>query len=384
MLPPPPETLPLGDVGNMPKETETTKTSEERDAKNKTTHHYFPLYPHNNVSPFPPPGYYLNPPPNWEEESESPPNNKGGPCPYPGGTHNPPFGYALPPWPTSPYYSHPNSDRSSCKIMPPCFGRWPPKDPYEGEPPPFGLYQIIARPRYHPPQELYDVQQDGEESEEDEEVSSKEVSTQGKGGSALKEVPKKRDEPVRPQEKAARRQEEKASKDIIAEETTSAPIKEEGAKKQNAATTGYVYKPRPKVVEDPATRRKRKNAQARARAARNRERLIALEAKPDSERTAEEKAFLAKVLAKRARKNNRSRNRAAENKIEMERISQIPEKDRTQEEIKFLAKMLTVKKRKNEGDVERRKRIKMGLMNGDFDLSEDDVSRTTSMTSSVS
>jgi hypothetical protein len=94
--------------------------------------------------------------------------------------------------------------------------------------------------------------------------------------------------------------------------------------------------------------------------------LIEIEAKPENERTASEREFLAVIMAKRARKNNRSRNRAAENKAKLDFIMAIPVEQRTKEQADFVVKMLKIKKRKNEGDCERRRRIKLEMMGGDY------------------
>ena len=106
-------------------------------------------------------------------------------------------------------------------------------------------------------------------------------------------------------------------------------------------------------------RRARKNEQSRARAAKQKERILAIEAKDESDRTLEEKELLEQYNLRRARKNNRSRSRAVEEKEQIERILAKPDDKRTADEVAYLQEKLEAKLRKNQGDRVRRQRIKL-------------------------
>jgi len=105
-------------------------------------------------------------------------------------------------------------------------------------------------------------------------------------------------------------------------------------------------------------RRARKNSQSRARAAKLRERIDIIQAKPESERTEEERDLFNSYQYRRQRKNDRSRERAIEKKNEIERILSKPENKRSKIENDFLEIALSAKQRKNQGDRLRRQRIK--------------------------
>jgi hypothetical protein len=106
-------------------------------------------------------------------------------------------------------------------------------------------------------------------------------------------------------------------------------------------------------------RRARKNEQSRRRAAKQKERIIAIEAKDESDRTSEEKELLEEYNLRRQRKNNRSRSRAVEQKEHIERILAKPEDKRTADEVAYLQDKLQARLRKNQGDRMRRQKIKL-------------------------
>jgi hypothetical protein len=114
--------------------------------------------------------------------------------------------------------------------------------------------------------------------------------------------------------------------------------------------------------QDILDRRARKNAQSRARASRLRERIDAIESKPENERTQEEQDLLDKDESRRQNKNIRSRERAIEKKMEVKRILAIPEKKRSKIERDFLDNTMDARSRKNLGDRMRRQRIKQSKM----------------------
>lgn len=103
----------------------------------------------------------------------------------------------------------------------------------------------------------------------------------------------------------------------------------------------------------------RKNSHSRARASKLKTRVAEIEAKPENERTLEEKEILASFEHKRQRKNNRSRERSLEKKAEIERILAKPENKRSKVENDFLLTMMSCKQRKNHMDRIRRQRVKM-------------------------
>lgn len=146
------------------------------------------------------------------------------------------------------------------------------------------------------------------------------------------------------------------------EESKTAEKKAKGAAIGTAHRLKTYIKPRIPSSQDVLDRRSRKNAQSRARAAKLRERIAAIEQKPEVERTEEEKQLFAQYEGRRQRKNDRSRERALEKKEEIDRILAKPEKKRSKIEKQFLEGALSAKKRKNEGDRLRRQRLKeLGL-----------------------
>ncbi len=108
-------------------------------------------------------------------------------------------------------------------------------------------------------------------------------------------------------------------------------------------------------------RRSRKNAQSRLRAAKLKQRISEIQAKPPQDRTQEENTTLAVFEERRQRKNGRSRERAMERKKEYERIMKIPEEKWTAEEKSFVQETMVAKFKKNEGDRLRRKKLKEEL-----------------------
>jgi len=423
ILPPAPDTLPLGDIGekNMSKESEAEEADTTKDEHITDLDHTQAAAPKRYgrmlaeyVSPFPPPGYYLRPLPNLEEESKyhfaskdisawHSSTNLQYPPPH--------FGNPYPSMPPSPYHAHPNASRSSCGVTPSPVG-WPPF--FYEEDPPFSRYEVHNSPppyynvvkktkvRYRkqpvqddfneekkaedvartcPPQEdvcAFDEETMTEEAKtaEKEETKAKATRTKEKTTGATK-TKEKATGATKTKEKTteATKTKERRTKATKVEETKTKEVTEEAAKvkeskdatesnkpKEEIAASGrmsqLIVKVEPIRIETPEERRERKNAVARARASRNRERFAEIELKPEGERTQEEKDFYAHILKQKSKKNNRSRSRAAENNSEVDRIRAKPEKERTKEENDFLDYMWRRKIRKNQGDVERRKRIK--------------------------
>jgi hypothetical protein len=84
-----------------------------------------------------------------------------------------------------------------------------------------------------------------------------------------------------------------------------------------------------------------------------------IEAKPEHERTMEERMRHLQLLDQRERKNARSRERARETKAEIERILDKPVNKRTKAEVRFLQVKLKAKLNKNKGDQLRRLKKKV-------------------------
>jgi hypothetical protein len=90
------------------------------------------------------------------------------------------------------------------------------------------------------------------------------------------------------------------------------------------------------VTDENRQLRERKNELARMREQKKRERIEAIRAKGEGQRTEEERRLLQRAESLRGRKNNRSRERSAEVRREMEVILQKPESLRTSDEIQLL------------------------------------------------
>lgn len=249
--------------------------------------------------PYPPEGYY---PPGYPHPH--PPPGEGGAYP-PREGYGGPHPYGMPPhmggYAVYPYHQPPMYPHYPGYPPPPMYG-YPPPEGYHNEPPGAGVGPYGA----HGP-----GSEDGEGKDDD---------------------GKKHHNPVMPSALGS------------------------------AARLKTYIKPRIASTQDVVDRRSRKNAQSRARAAKLRERIVLIEAKPASERNEEERQIFAQYEARRQRKNDRSRERAMEKKEEIDRILAKPEKKRSKIEKQFLEGALGSKKRKNEGDRMRRQRLKeMGL-----------------------
>jgi hypothetical protein len=130
----------------------------------------------------------------------------------------------------------------------------------------------------------------------------------------------------------------------------------------NDARLKTYIKPRKTATQEVMDRRMRKNAQSRARAAKLRQRVANIGARPTQARSEDERILWSLYEERRRRKNERSRDRALEKKEAIDRILTKQEKKRTRIEIQFLETALSAKKRKNEGDRLRRQRLKeLGL-----------------------
>lgn len=167
---------------------------------------------------------------------------------------------------------------------------------------------------------------------------------------------------------AGQRGDSKASHASVDESAEMEDSDDEGSERKLPADTSSASRARLYVKSKVPTRqeildrRARKNAQSRSRASKLRARVDAIAAKPDSERTEEERELYDSYQYRRQRKNDRSRERAIEKKTEIERILTKPEKKRTKIERDFLETALYAKQRKNQGDRLRRQRIKQQKM----------------------
>lgn len=113
----------------------------------------------------------------------------------------------------------------------------------------------------------------------------------------------------------------------------------------------------------PVRKRAKKNVKGklRQRARSRREVATEIEQKPESERTANEREWLAHYIEQREKKNARSRERALARSAEMARIEAIAPFKRTPEENQWYALQCKAKKAKNEADRERRAQKKAQL-----------------------
>lgn len=280
-------------------------------------------YPPPPYANYPPPNgayYWPRPPPGAENESKdpspmvSPDGNKQGPYP---GMYPPPYGYPPPPYqmmapPGAPYYS-PNSAPPHYRPPPGHHGgRWPPSGPlpYEGGAVPRSYSHDEQHQGWRPPPPS--------------------------GGDPRGCPP--------PQDDSG------SNKD--------AGGGEEATTDGSPSIAALYVKSKVRLPQNLAEKRARKNAQSRARAAKLRERIEEIEAKPEDERTQEEIDMYNGYQNRRSRKNDRSRQRAIEKKQECERILSKPENKRTPAENAYLDATMSAKAAKNEGDRLRRQRIK--------------------------
>ena len=101
-------------------------------------------------------------------------------------------------------------------------------------------------------------------------------------------------------------------------------------------------------------KRVKKNEAAKQRNQSRREVAIEIEQKPESERTANEREWLASFLEQRDKKNAQSRERAIAKAAEFARIEGMDPSERTPEESQWYALQCQAKRAKNEADRERR------------------------------
>jgi hypothetical protein len=113
------------------------------------------------------------------------------------------------------------------------------------------------------------------------------------------------------------------------------------------------------IPRDVVSKRLKKNTAARTRAAKLKEKITKIEAKPENERTEDEKELYVKWMDRRMKKNTRSKERSLEKAAEIERILAKPEEERTQSEVAWLAAAMNAKATKNLRDKQRRMRAKM-------------------------
>lgn len=401
---------------------------------------YAPNHYESYSMPFPPPGYYLNPPPPLNDETVDDCSNRPTdpgllpPAP-PGDFHQPTFGYHIPfhTMPPSPFYNYPNPPRVPCPVTPSPGGHWPPSGPYEqhsalylqphhahqpaqgafdGEhenvraaakeapataeatsmenrlPPsdphegsPF--YSPVYPPYYHAQQAAQEnMFGQGANAHATTEVAptiSKQKSTRDTflptsgpygGNSGYYWQPYTFPPHQAPAQGLAKhagtngtvaaRGAQSAVKETPA--TTTSKTKEMGTKdvaKIPAAVTKTSPKSPGKIPPDLVSKRLRKNTAARTRAANLKEKITKIEAKPEKERTEDEKELFAKWVDRRMKKNTRSKERSLEKAAGIARILAKPEKERTPSEVAWLTVAMNARATKNLRDKERRMRAKM-------------------------
>lgn len=337
-LPPPPDILPSGNVSEKenPKDsvTDEVKTSEANDIRLKRqdskipaadSRYVYGLYP--PYSPFPPPGHYLyqftgmgdrmNHPQGLMDPNAMAPWQQQSSMAYPPQPYAP---HALP-FPPSPYYSDRNDTRTQCAMTPsPAF--LPPV------PRPYEQGASLLRP------DSFIVKEQPVKEESSRHIFPKPHVVEDSLGETA---------------------------EVETEETFTSARSEETSVGESEETTNsscptpavYVKSKMP-ISKDLSERRKKKNTFARKRAVSKRKLVAAIEAKPEHERTEEEKKKYDHFVDQREKKNQRSRERALEKKAEIQRILAKPKEKRTKFENDYLVVMLDAKQRKNEGDRIRR------------------------------
>lgn len=290
-------------------------------------------------SPFPPPGYYLQhlSPMQVDPNSASTAQNKNQPPPYS------PF---CMPFPPSPYYSDPNGARARCTPSPKSWptSSWPTSSSVPASrslPRPLRAEATSPHPR-----KIHEMC-----------IGTEKV--QGVSRKSRLVDPNLVNSNLAPPAKEGVSPEQE-EEDLCDDSNTVATEETDAGTDNGRVLACQVYvKATVPLSKYHAGKRTTKNGKAKSRSQSKREWMKEIEAKPEHERTMEEKVRYLQLLDQRERKNARSRERARETKAEIERILDKPVNKRTKAEVRFLQVKLKAKLNKNKGDQLRRLKKKV-------------------------